>query len=112
MDSQHKMEENGDSNYTLTVRNIRESDLGNYTCNAVNKIGEGSATITLSGMGLIEVTHFHPFLHLFVFHRHPSRFVHSEFIQRSSQDVLQLDVDFEEFCAAGRDRSLLQSHGK
>jgi len=44
------MEFNGGQNYTLTVRNIREKDLGNYSCNAVNKVGEGIALISLSGI--------------------------------------------------------------
>ena len=43
------MEENGENNYTLTIDNIRERNLGNYTCQAVNKIGEGSSTIALKG---------------------------------------------------------------
>ena len=43
------MEENGENNYTLTIHNIRERNLGNYTCQAVNKIGDGSSTISLKG---------------------------------------------------------------
>ena len=43
------MEENGENNYTLTIQNIRERNLGNYTCSAVNKIGEAAATIALKG---------------------------------------------------------------
>ena len=54
------MEENGENNYTLTIDNIRERNLGNYTCQAVNKIGEGSSTIALKGKkysNLILVVH-------------------------------------------------------
>ena len=54
------MEENGENNYTLTIDNIRERNLGNYTCQAVNKIGEGSSTIALKGKNcsdLILVNH-------------------------------------------------------
>ena len=43
------MEENGENNYTLTIDNIKERNLGNYTCQAVNKIGDGSSTIALKG---------------------------------------------------------------
>ena len=43
------MEENGENNYTLTIDNISERNLGNYTCQAVNKIGDGSSTIALKG---------------------------------------------------------------
>ena len=43
------MEENGENNYTLTIHSIRERNLGNYTCQAVNKIGDGSSTIALKG---------------------------------------------------------------
>ena len=44
------MEENGENNYTLTIDNIKERNLGNYTCQAVNKIGDGSSTIALKGI--------------------------------------------------------------
>ena len=43
------MEENGENNYTLTIDNIEERNLGNYTCQAVNKIGDRSSTIDLKG---------------------------------------------------------------
>eukprot|EP00095_Tigriopus_kingsejongensis_P007179 maker-scaffold134_size322110-snap-gene-2.19 protein:Tk07179 transcript:maker-scaffold134_size322110-snap-gene-2.19-mRNA-1 annotation:"GM16324" len=43
------MEERGD-NYTLVLRNIEPQDLGNYTCLAINKIGESRATVNLSGI--------------------------------------------------------------
>ena len=43
------MEENGENNYTLTIDNIKERNLGNYTCQAVNKIGDRSSTIGLKG---------------------------------------------------------------
>ena len=49
MDSNHIMEENGENNYTLTIKDIRERNLGNYTCSAVNKIGDSVATIALKG---------------------------------------------------------------
>ncbi|XP_059096257.1 lachesin-like [Tigriopus californicus] len=48
-DSEHQMEERGD-NYTLVLRNIEPKDLGNYTCLAINKIGESRATVNLSGI--------------------------------------------------------------
>jgi len=46
----YRMEENGENNYTLTIDNIKERNLGNYTCQAVNKIGDGSSTIALKGI--------------------------------------------------------------
>ena len=49
------MEENGENNYTLTIHSIRERNLGNYTCQAVNKIGDGSSTIALKGMTIITI---------------------------------------------------------
>jgi len=49
-DPNYKMEENGENNYTLTIHSIRERNLGNYTCQAVNKIGDGSSTIALKGI--------------------------------------------------------------
>ena len=52
MDSKHTMEERGD-NYTLTVANVRQQDLGEYTCSAVNKIGEAQATVLLTGRILV-----------------------------------------------------------
>ena len=52
MDSKHTMEERGD-NYTLTVANVRQQDLGEYTCSAVNKIGEAQATVLLTGRVLV-----------------------------------------------------------
>ena len=48
MDEKHIMEERG-NNYTLTIANVRSKDLGDYTCSAVNKIGEGQAMVTLTG---------------------------------------------------------------
>ena len=49
MDAKHTMEERGD-NYTLTVANVRQQDLGEYTCSAVNKIGEAQASVLLTGI--------------------------------------------------------------
>ena len=37
------------SNRTVVIRSVAESDLGNYTCQAVNKLGESEATLTLTG---------------------------------------------------------------
>lgn len=48
MDVKHMMEER-ENNYTLTIANVRQNDLGDYTCSAVNKIGEGQATVILTG---------------------------------------------------------------
>ena len=48
MDSKYTMEERGD-NYTLTVTNVRQPDLGDYTCTAVNKISEQQAIVILTG---------------------------------------------------------------
>ena len=48
MDAKHTMEERGD-NYTLTVADVRQQDLGEYTCSAVNKIGEAQASVLLTG---------------------------------------------------------------
>ena len=47
------MEENGENNYTLTIHSVRERNLGNYTCQAVNKIGDGSSTIALKGRNIL-----------------------------------------------------------
>ena len=49
MDQKHMMEER-ENNYTLTLENVRESNLGEYTCSAVNKIGDGQAVVFLTGM--------------------------------------------------------------
>ena len=49
------MEENGENNYTLTIDNIRERNLGNYTCQAMNKIGDGSSTIALKGKNYVYI---------------------------------------------------------
>ena len=48
MDQKHMMEER-ENNYTLTLENVRESNLGEYTCSAVNKIGDGQAVVFLTG---------------------------------------------------------------
>ena len=48
MDKKHMMEERG-NNYTLTIAAVRQNDLGDYTCSAVNKIGEGQAMVILTG---------------------------------------------------------------
>lgn len=42
------MEENGDL-FTLVVRDIEPKDLGNYSCLAINKIGEAQGTVRLTG---------------------------------------------------------------
>ena len=49
------MEENGENNYTLTIHSIRERNLGNYTCQAVNKIGDGASTIALKGRNILTI---------------------------------------------------------
>lgn len=49
MDQKHMMEER-ENNYTLTLENVRESNLGEYTCSAVNKIGDGQAVVFLTGI--------------------------------------------------------------
>ena len=46
--SSRKMEEKG-SNYSLVLSGAGESELGNYTCEAINKMGEGSDTVLLTG---------------------------------------------------------------
>ena len=44
-----KMEENG-SNYSLVLAGVQgEAELGNYTCEAINKMGEGRDTALLTG---------------------------------------------------------------
>ena len=43
-----KMEERG-SDYSLVLRGAGEAELGNYTCEAINKMGEGSDTAVLTG---------------------------------------------------------------
>ena len=48
MDQKHMMEER-QNNYTLTIENVNESNLGEYTCTAVNKIGDGQDVVFLSG---------------------------------------------------------------
>ena len=48
MDSKYTMEERG-NNYTLTISEVRQNDLGDYTCTAVNKISEQQAQVVLTG---------------------------------------------------------------
>ena len=48
MDSKYTMEERG-NNYTLTISEVRQTDLGDYTCTAVNKISEQQAQVVLTG---------------------------------------------------------------
>ena len=43
------MMEERQNNYTLTIENVNESNLGEYTCTAVNKIGDGQDVVFLSG---------------------------------------------------------------
>ena len=47
--SRHKTSLQPDGNYTLAIFKIRERDLGNYSCNAANMVGEGVAFLTISG---------------------------------------------------------------
>ena len=47
-DSEHRMEEDGDL-FTLVIRDIEPKDLGNYSCLAINKIGEAQGTVRLTG---------------------------------------------------------------
>ena len=42
------MEERG-SNYSLVLSAAAEAELGNYTCRASNKMGDGSDTVSLTG---------------------------------------------------------------
>ncbi len=49
MTGKYVMAEYNESNYTLTVKNVDTADLGDYMCSAVNKIGEKSAIVTLTG---------------------------------------------------------------
>ena len=44
------MMEERENNYTLTLEDVRESSLGEYTCSAVNKIGDGQAVVFLTGV--------------------------------------------------------------
>ena len=57
MDQKHMMEER-ENNYTLTLENVRESNLGEYTCSAVNKIGDGQAVVFLTGTKKIRCSIF------------------------------------------------------
>ena len=59
MDQKHMMEER-ENNYTLTLENVRESNLGEYTCSAVNKIGDGQAVVFLTGTKKFDVVYFKP----------------------------------------------------
>ena len=59
MDQKHMMEER-ENNYTLTLENVRESNLGEYTCSAVNKIGDGQAVVFLTGTKMFDVVYFKP----------------------------------------------------
>lgn len=36
--------------HMLTIRNVSQSDLGNYTCQASNTYGKDRASLTLSGI--------------------------------------------------------------
>ena len=54
MDQKHMMEER-ENNYTLTLENVRESNLGEYTCSAVNKIGDGQAVVFLTGTKILQL---------------------------------------------------------
>ena len=58
MDQKHMMEER-ENNYTLTLEDVRESSLGEYTCSAVNKIGDGQAVVFLTGVILRIFFSFH-----------------------------------------------------
>ena len=57
MDQKHMMEER-ENNYTLTLEDVRESSLGEYTCSAVNKIGDGQAVVFLTGV-ILRISFFH-----------------------------------------------------
>ena len=46
--SRRRMEERG-SNYSLVLSEVGEAELGNYTCRASNKMGDGSDTVSLTG---------------------------------------------------------------
>ena len=59
MDQKHMMEER-ENNYTLTLENVRESNLGEYTCSAVNKIGDGQAVVFLTGTKKFDSVYFKP----------------------------------------------------
>ena len=48
MNSKYMMEERG-NNYTLTISDVRQNDLGEYMCTAVNKISEKQARVLLTG---------------------------------------------------------------
>ena len=48
MDSKYSTEKRG-NNYTLTISEVRQNDLGDYTCTAVNKISEQQAQVVLTG---------------------------------------------------------------
>ena len=54
------MMEERENNYTLTLENVRESNLGEYTCSAVNKIGDGQAVVFLTGTKKFDVVYFKP----------------------------------------------------
>ena len=52
------MMEERENNYTLTLEDVRESSLGEYTCSAVNKIGDGQAVVFLTGV-ILRISFFH-----------------------------------------------------
>jgi hypothetical protein len=99
MDSNHIMEERGDHNYSLTVANVREADLGEYTCSAVNKITEGQAVISLLGIEHNVCHMAWPDKNNFdddVFFRYSIRCGYNQFIQREIQAHVQPHLDRQE----------------
>lgn len=55
-DAKHDMKQRGD-NHSLVVRDVQEADLGNYTCVAVNRIGEGEVRVAVSGKEIRQIQH-------------------------------------------------------